>query len=695
MDDKRYLIGIDVGGTYTDLMAIDGRGEHIVVKTPSTPADPSLAMMAALAQAGAIAGVGPEAFLRQVARICHGTTVTTNAVIERTGARVGMLTTRGVRDTIEVRRGIRELDRLYDYTYAQPEPLCPRNLRIPIAERVQADGSVHLPLDEAEVRRAVAKLRAHGVQAIAICFLWSFRNPAHERRAAEICREEFPEAFLSLSHEVAPQLGEYLRFQTTTVNAYVGPIIRDYMSALEAKLGAAGCRAPVLIVTSSGGVMTPRAIMGRPAVTLTSGPATGPVAAIWCAGRYGIDHVISMDMGGTSFDTSLIKAGEISTRSEQTVAGVYHICLPAVDVHAIGAGGGTIAWLDEAGGLHVGPHSAGADPGPACYGKGGTRPTVTDANLVLGRLNPGAAIAGGIRLELRAARSAIASIAASKAMSVEDMARAIVTLVDVNMSEAIEVISIRRGEDPKDYALLAAGGAGAGHAAQLARMMKMRRVIVPRESGLLCALGCLISDIRHDSLASVERPTAALDWASVNAQCARMLAEAAALLDADGVAAQDRAYQLSAEMKYVGQYQQIEVEWPARNGFALGPDDAGEIERRFHARHEALYAHHDESEKTWVSNLKLAAFGRVGARIEARKMEAAGDARFALKGERPVWFEETGFAPAPIYDGETTPPGARAGGPCVIEMATTTIAVPPRCAVRVTEFGDFMIDLDA
>jgi N-methylhydantoinase A len=690
---ERFVVGIDIGGTYTDLVAVDDTGERTVVKTPTTPHDPAIGMMHALGEAAAQRGLALPAFFSRLSRICHGTTVTTNAVIERTGARVGMLTTKGVRDTIEVRRGIRELDRLYDYTYPQPRPLCPRNLRIPIAERIQADASVHVALDEEAVRGAVRAFKDQGIEAIAICFLWSFRNPAHELRAAAICREEYPQAFVSLSHEIAPQLGEYLRFQTTVVNAYVGPTIERYMTALESRLAAGGYRGPVLIVTSSGGVMTPQAIMAKPVVTLTSGPASGPVAGSWCARKYGIDRFITMDMGGTSFDTALVKHDEIATRSEQTVAGVYHIGLPAVDVHAIGAGGGTLAWLDSAGGLHVGPASAGADPGPACYSKGGTRPTVTDANLILGRLNPASAIAGGIRLDARAAAAALRKIAAPKGLSIEAMARAIVAIVDVNMADAIEVISIRRGENPADYVLISAGGAGALHAVQLARMLKMSRVIVPRESGLFCALGCLISDIRHDFAASVESPTARLDWERLNAQSAAMLAAAHARLDADNVPVPDRRFQLTADMKYIGQYQQIEVKWPQRADFAYSAADVAAIERLFHARHEAMYAHHDETEKTFVSNLKLTAFGRVDTGVIAGAPPVAGAGLAPRTGTRAVWFEETGYGSTPIYDGEGMSPGAVVDGPCVIELATTTIVAHPQCRVTVTEHGDFRIDL--
>ncbi|MFH0814427.1 MAG: hydantoinase/oxoprolinase family protein [Pseudomonadota bacterium] len=693
MGNKGYAVGVDIGGTFTDLVAIDEEGNRTVIKTPSTPEDPSLGMVNALKLAAESLEIDFSEFLGKVSRICHGTTVTTNAVITRSGAKMGMLTTKGVRDTIEVRRGMRELEYLYDYTYSQPEPLCPRNLRIPIEERVQADGSVYIPLNEDQVRNGIKKFRKEGVEAIAICFLWSFRNPRHELRAAEICREEFPEAYLSLSHEVAPILGEYLRFQSTTINGYVGPIIKRYMTSMRKTLNDAGYKGALLIVTSSGGVMSPEAIMEKAGVTLTSGPATGPVAGIWYGDLYGIGSLITMDMGGTSFDTSLVKNREISIRAGQVVAGVYHIGLPTVDVHAIGAGGGTVAWLDEAGGIHVGPQSAGADPGPACYMKGGTEPTVTDANLVLGRLNPDYFVGGKIKLNKDASIKAIKKIAEPKGMTVEEIARAIITIAVVNMTDATEVITIRRGENPKDYGLLVGGGAGPGHAAQLAKTLEIKKVIIPRESSIFCAMGGIISDIRHDYITSLETPTEELDWRKINNIVKSMKADANKMLTEENVPIEERSYRFSADMKYIGQYHEIDVQWPDKQNFAYSEKDIPEIVDRFHERHETLYAHRDEEGKTFTSNLKLAAFGHV-SKITARLMPIGDkDTSKYQKGTRDVWFEETGFTPTPIYDGDAMLPGVKVKGPCVIEQRTTTIVVPPEHSVEVSEYGDFMMNV--
>ncbi|MCC7412018.1 MAG: hydantoinase/oxoprolinase family protein [Gammaproteobacteria bacterium] len=695
MTGTRYVVGVDIGGTFTDLVAIDARGGRTVVKTPTTPSDQSVGMLNALKEAAARLEIDFADFLSRVDRICHGTTVTTNAVIVRSGARVGMLTTRGLRDTIEVRRGMRELQYLYDYTYPQPEPLCPRNLRMPITERLQADASVHKPLAEDEVRAAARELGRQNVEAVAICFLWSFRNPAHELRAAQICREELPQAYLSLSHEIAPILGEYLRFQTTVMNAYVGPTIRRYMTAMEKTLRDAGYRGPLLIVTSSGGVLSPQAIVPKAAVTLTSGPASGPIAATWYGEHYGMDNFITMDMGGTSFDTALVRNRQVPVRAEQTVADVYHIGLPTVDVHAIGAGGGTVAWLDEAGGLHVGPRSQGADPGPACYLRGGTEPTVTDANLVLGRLNPDYFVGGHMALDKNAAVAAIRRIAEPKGMSVEDMARAILRISVAKMADATEVISVRRGENPREYTLLVGGGAGPGHAAEIARVMGVRKVLIPRESSIFCAVGGLIADIRHDHLASIETPARALDWEQLNARLAAMRAEADHLLAEDGIAPADRLYSVAADMKYIGQYHEISIDWPARDELAYAATDLPEIERLFHERHETLYAHHDPLEQTFVSNLKLTAIGRVPpVRREPVARSTAGPGEF-LRSEREVWFEETGFAPAPVYDGDRLLAGIRLPGPCIVEQATTTTVVPPGYTLEVLEYGDFLIDVPA
>lgn len=688
----KYDVGVDVGGTFTDLVAVDETGNRTVVKVPSTPADPSRGMLDALAQAAAKLSLDFPDFLGRVSRICHGTTVTTNAVITRSGCKVGMLTTKGIRDTIEVRRGMRELEYLYDYTYPQPEPLCPRNLRRPISERVQADGTILTLLDEDEVRAAVRHFKSNGIEAIVICFLWSFRNPSHEIRAAQICRDEYPQAYLSLSHEIAPILGEYLRFQSTIVNAYVGPIIKRYMSAMTKTLEDAGYRGVLLIVTSNGGLMSPTAIIDKAAVTLTSGPASGPVAGVWYGDLYRADNLITMDMGGTSFDTSLVKNREISVSPQQIVADVYHIGLPTVDVHAIGAGGGTIAWLDPAGGLHVGPQSAGADPGPACYMKGGTQPTVTDANLVLGRLNPNNFIGGKITLNEKAARKAISSIAELKGMEIEEMARAIVTIAVLNMADAIEVISVRRGENPMDYVLVVGGGAGPGHAAELASMMTIKKVIIPRESSIFCAMGGIISDIRHDYVSSIQTPLEAVDWNDLNGVLATMRAEADRVLEMEHVSPNARYFKVTADMKYVGQYHEISIDWPLIN-HKYTDSDLPEIVRRFHDRHEMLYAHHDESEKTFVSNIKLSAFGRI-ARIHNKPIPTGNkDASTYQTGERSVWFEEINFTETPIYDGDAMLAGVELMGPCIIEQKTTTIVVPPRFTVKVSEYGDFLMNV--
>lgn len=692
MAKQKYEVGVDIGGTFTDLVAIDEDGNRTVVKTPSTPHDPSQGMINALQQAGSDVGMTFPEFLGKISRICHGTTVTTNAVIVKSGAKVGMLTTQGIRDTIEVRRGMRELEYLYDYSYPQPEPLCPRNLRTPIEERVASDGSIFKAMNEDQVREAVRRFRKQGVEALSICFLWSFRNSSHEVRAAAICEEEFPEAYLSLSHKIAPIMGEYYRFQTTTINAYVGPIIRKYMSAMTKTLREAGYHGALMIVTSSGGVMSPEAIMEKAGVTLTSGPASGPPAGIWYGTQYNMESLITMDMGGTSFDTALVKNREISIKPQQVVAGVYHVSLPTVNVHAIGAGGGTIAWLDEAGGLHVGPQSAGADPGPACYMRGGTEPTVTDANVVLGRYNPDYFIGGRLKLNKEASVKAIKKIAEPKEMSVEEMARAIITIAIVNMTDATEVITVRRGENPKDYGLLVGGGAGPAHAAMLAKMMDIKKVIIPRESSIFCAMGGIISDVRHDYIKSLESLTEGADWNKVNQTFSSMKDEGDGILGYENVPPEFRYYRYSADMKYFGQYHEIDIEWP-NNKLKYSLNDKPDLDRRFHDQHELLYAHHDETQKTYISNLKLAAFGKVGGVVHKTISRSSVEADSYRKAYRDVWFEETGFVSSPIYDGDEVLAGVTFLGPCIIEQRTTTIVVPPNFTVEVSEYGDFIMSV--
>jgi N-methylhydantoinase A len=685
----KYVIGVDVGGTFTDLISIDEEGNTFVVKTPSTPANPGLGVVNALDKAAAALNKKLPEFLPDVFRICHGTTVSTNAVLTLTGAKVGLLTTKGFRDIVEIRTGIREDS--YDYAVPMPEPLAPRHLRKGIEERVKWNGQEHAPLNEQEVREAVKYFREQCVESIGICFLWSFKNPAHERRAAEICREEFPEAYLSLSSTILPEIREYRRFSTTTINAYVGPALSKYIRYLLGELKKAGYTEELLITQSSAGVMSPEIAVEQAMRTVLSGPACGPAAGVYVGQLYGIKNLITTDMGGTSFDVALIKDAKPWMTDEAEVAGRYRIRLPMVDVHTIGAGGGSIAWLGLGNALHVGPQSAGADPGPACYMKGGTEPTSTDADLVLGYLNPEYYLGGEYKIDFELARKAIEEkIADPLGLDVTEAARSIVRILNSGMVDAISAVSVRRGEDPRRYAVVAAGGAGPVHAAALAKDLGIRQIIVPRLSSVFCAMGAVISDLRHDYVRTIATRSSEVDFDKFNKIYQEMEQEAHKTLEREAIAEKDRYFRPAMDMRYVGQFHEVEVDVP--HGL-FGPEQLAEVIEHFHDRHESLYAFRDIVE-TEIINVRLAAFGRVVEPSLKGFTYEGKDAGSHLKGKRDVFFEEAGgFISTPIYDGDVMKYGNIVEGPAIIEQVTTTMVVPPGYTIEVGQYGDFIMQV--
>jgi N-methylhydantoinase A len=486
-------IGIDVGGTFTDLVAADGAtGVARHFKLPSTPTDPAVAIGDGVAALLESLGASGEA----VAFLGHGTTVVTNLIIERRGARTALLTTGGFRDVLEIGRQTRP--DLYDYTVERPAPLVPRHLRIEIPERLDADGNMLVPLDEDAVARAAEELRAAGIEAVAIGFLHAYKNDAHERRAGEIVRRMIPDAFITLSSEVLPEFREYERLSTAVINAYAGPRMAGYLGGFARRMNARAIQAPPYIFHSNGGLMSVETASRFPVRTCLSGPAAGVIGAAAIGRVAGFPDLVTFDVGGTSTDVSLVEAGQPAFTGERTVAG-YPVRVPMVDIEAIGAGGGSIAALDDAGALKVGPRSAGADPGPAAYGRGGTEATVTDANLLLGRLNPEALLGGRLRVDLAAARRVLTErVAAPLGLPFEQTAQGILRIATAGMARAIRSISTERGRDLRHFALFAYGGAGPLHAGDVARELGIPRVIVPTEPGTLCARGILHSDLSFD-----------------------------------------------------------------------------------------------------------------------------------------------------------------------------------------------------
>ncbi len=671
-----YRIGIDVGGTFTDLVAIDDTGNSTLAKVQTTPDDPSIGVLDGLTSLAAALNLDRPALLAQTDRIVHGTTVATNALLERKGARLGLLTTEGHRDVIEMREGLKD-DR-YNLRLPPPEQLVPRALRLPVRERMRADGRVETPLDPASLDSAIAALKAARVEAIAVCYLHAWRDPAHERATAAALARALPDVYVSLSSAVLPQIKEYERVSTTVVNAYVGPVLSRYLARLDARLAEAGYKGPTLIIQSHGGV-APIAEAGRLAAgAVLSGPAGGVAGSIHAARLAGEGNLIPFDMGGTSTDICLVVEGQATLVMDRRVGG-HRIALGSLDIASIGAGGGSIARVDAGGILHVGPESAGAVPGPACYGNGGTEPTVTDANLVLGYLDPANFLGGERRLDGDAAERAVDKIAATLGIDRLQAARGIHRIVNTNMAEGVRLVSVRRGVDPRRFALFAFGGAAGLHATDIARQLQLGRVIVPRVAAVLSAWGMLATDLRFEVAKSHIGDTGALDGAAVKALYAELEAEGRARLRGS-FSGEVRASR-SADMRYGEQVFEInvpldDVDWSA-------PDPLPQIVARFHRRHEALYTYSLPDQDGVLVNARVAVSGILAAPPQEPSL-AAGEPG-APRGERRIFLED--WVAAPVYDFGHLAPGQQIAGPAVVESAMTTVLLRPGDAATVTARG--------
>jgi N-methylhydantoinase A len=685
-----YVIGVDTGGTFTDLICVDENGSSIIEKVPSTPEDASIAIVEGLRNIAVKNEMDLEGFLKHVTRICHGTTVTTNTVLTWSGARVGLICTKGFRDILGIRFGIRETP--YDYRVPAPKPLSPRYLRVPVEERIKWNGEVVTPLNESDVREACKYLKDQQVEAVVVGFIWSFKNPAHERRAVEICKEELPGLYVCGSCDVQPEMREYWRTSTAVLNAYVGPNLSKYLNNLVDTLGKSGFGGQLLITQSNAGVIFPELAVEQAVRTILSGPACSPAAAAYLASPLDLKNLITIDMGGTSLDVCLIKDGNPYTTLETAVGGVYHLRLPLTDVHTIGAGGGSIAWLDKMGVLHVGPQSAGALPGPACYAKGGTEPTSTDADLLLGYLNPEYFLGGVMTADIDLARKAVKEkIADPLGVDVIEAAKAIRKIIDHGMSDAISQVSVERGEDPRKYTLVAAGGAGPVHVANLANPLGIKQVLISRSSSIFCAMGSIIADLRHDLVRSIVSKVGQVSLDMLNQTFEEMKTEGDRYLDREGISAENRYYRKSIDMRYKGQFHEVEL--PVSDA-ALSDGGIDKIVEDFHAKHEELYAYRDVVE-TEMINLRLAAFGSVVTPERKTMKERSTDATGSVKGKRDVHFGgNNGFTPATIYDGDTMEAGNIVEGPAIIEQTTTTVVVPPGARLTVTDYGDYLMELE-
>lgn len=671
-----FVVGIDVGGTFTDVSAVEvGTGRVLVTKVPSQPRNEAAAVLAGLAALG----IEPV----RVRRLVHGTTVGTNAIVERRGARVALVTTRGFADLIEIGRTKRNIPALFMPTFVRPKPLVNRALRFEVTERMLHDGRVLTPLDLVDVGRVLHQLVAAAPEAVAVCLLHAYANPAHERALRSHVGERFPALPLSLSSDVVPEYREFERFSTTVLNAYVQPLMDGYLGGLEKRLFESGYAYGILTVGSSGGMMTVETARRLPIRTIYSGPAGGVSQACFVARRAGIEDFITYDMGGTSTDVCLVRDGRLPTTTESLVA-TFPVKVPQIDLRTVGAGGGSVAWLDVDGSLQVGPRSAGAHPGPAAYGLGGTEPTVTDANVVLGRMSTGRVLGGTLRIDRDVAAGVLGALAARLRLTTEALAEGIVRIAVARMTSSIREISVQRGHDPRDFTLIAFGGAGPMHAIPIAEDLGIPRVLVPSCPGNFSALGLLISDVKHDDVRTRAGP---LDGSAAALAEAfdEMEALAVARLEAEGFGAGERRIDRSLDLRYVGQAFELTVP------LEPGPLALDTVARDYHVRHRAAYGHADESRRVELVNARIAAFGIVDKPEPGIVRDPASTLDKARVDRRAVWFGGCA-ADCFVYERDRLPPGAAVPGPAVIEEFGATTVVFPGWSARVEDSGDLALE---
>ena len=677
-----WRIGVDIGGTFTDLVLHDAAGTLHVAKVPSTPDDPARGVVDGLERMATDLAIGTADLLAGCTLFVHGSTIATNTMLEGKGARVGMVTTEGFRDSLEIRRGMRE--DMWDHRTPFAPVLAPRYLRLPVTERIDRDGAEVTPLDEASVVAAARVFAEEGVEAIGVCLLNSFLEPAHERAVGVILHRELPDVWVSLSSDIAPIMGEYERGSTTVVNAYLAPRVVPYLTGLDRRLTDMGLAHPMLLVQSNGGAASVAQVADRPVSLVLSGPAAAVGALNLVRRQTGSDNLISMEIGGTSCDVVMMQGGDVALSDDLMIAG-YHVATPAIDVHTVGAGGGTIAHVDAGGMLRVGPQGAGAAPGPACYGLGGEHPTVTDALLVLGRLRPGAYAGGAVSLDEGLARDALVRhVAGPLGIPVEDAAAGIVRILEQNLLHAVERISIERGHDPARCILVAAGGAGPMHGSAVGRRLGCRTVYVPRQAGAFCALGMLNADVRRDVMRVLIGNLDAIDERRVAETYDALAREATEALGAEGFSGDTAVLERAADLRYRGQQWSIRV--------TVESFDRAAIRGSFEAHHQRMFGHIQPD-----GDLELTALHVTGRGLIPR-MEPAADTRPALAPEpvetRPVFADvERGMVATPVYRGDDLAAGITLDGPVLIEEQTTTVYAGPGDRVEIDRCGNYMLAL--
>lgn len=684
-------IGVDIGGTFTDCVVIDDNGVIHTFKELSTPKDQSIGLYNVINKGAEFFGKSLSNFLGEAEIFVHGTTVATNTLLTKEGARTGLLLTKGFRDTLEMRRAHK--DNIWDLYQTVPMPLVPRFLRIGVTERVDYKGDIVTELDEQDILNACKTFKEENVKAVAICTLFSYLNDKHEKQIREIVSKEMGEdVFISISSEVLPQIREYERMSTTTANAYVGPKLTVYLLNLEKKLKKDGLKKAFYIIASNGGMMTCDTAVRHASATLLSGPAAGSVGAVFFSKLLDQENIILMDMGGTSFDVSLVNKGDVTLSTEGEVAG-YRIAKPMIDINTIGAGGGSVAWIDKGGMLRVGPESAYSDPGPICYDIGGEKTTVTDANLLLGYLNKDYFLGGEMKVNYQKTYDITTEkIAKPLNITTEDAAAGIFRIINQNMADATKVVSVQKGHDPREFALISAGGACSIHVCKIAEEIGSTKVIVPKAASVFCALGMLESDIKLDNVTSFTDKIPGLSLDEFNSAIVNAEKKALSELLNEGVKREDASLLRHLDIRYVGQHHEVTVDIP--NDCIIEEKHLEVIANTFHKAHEKLYTYSTPETPLEIINLRITAVGYVEKTGLFRKPLENSNSSHALKNTRKVYFEEYGeFVDINVYDRDKLKPGNYIEGPAVIEERITTIIVHPKWNARIDELENVIMEV--
>lgn len=685
----RYKLGIDVGGTFTDFVLISESGESSIHKILSTPEDPSIGVLRGIRELAGIINTDLDELVRSITTIVHGTTVATNALLTLRGAKAALVTTKGFRDALEMRRGIREEQ--YNNHYRNVTPLIPRYLRLTVDERIDAQGRIITPLRESELLPLIDFLSEEAVEAIAVCFINAYKNSTHEERTVRFLRQRLPSCFVTSSTEVLPSVRFYERVSTTAVNAYIGPIVANYVDSLTRKLNEINFTGSLLLMQSNGGVVTPEFVKKSPAATVLSGPAAAPTAGAFYANLMGYRDCITIDMGGTSFDASLV----IDNQSVTSTGGLinrHRIALPALDIATIGAGGGSIGWLDSGGLLQMGPQSAGALPGPVCYDRGGALPTCTDADLLLGYLNSDYFAGGKIKLDTESARRIInEQVACRLGLSLMQAAVGMFRIINTNMAQGVRMVSIERGYDPREFLFLVAGGAGPIHAGEICQELEIPLFVVPNVASTLCAAGMLLGDLKHDYVRSYITPFSSIDKHFLLSLYDQMRNAGIETLRKEGIEEDSIEFHPVLDLRYVGQYHEVQLSVPWNDVLSYSLD---KIRKAFHQEHNRLFGYslEEDATETELINVRLRVIGRIDKPQFLGGNQTGVSLESALKGERPVYIPESNeFEEVPVYDGDRPLCGNTIRGPAVIEKMDTSVFVSKSYDCFVDEFHSFIV----